>query len=87
MSYWRDKASEAIAQVLANAVAEGWDLENLTQVQKQILKARINAAYPFALRRNYAYQMWQLERSKVFDKYGLNATSAQTTQQLQLFDL
>lgn len=90
MSYWREKASEAIAQVIAGAIAEGMDLKNLSEAQKRDLRIRIDAAYPFGIKRasSHPCQVWVDERRKAFDKLGLNkpATNA-TPGQLQLFDL
>ncbi|MBD2437389.1 hypothetical protein [Nostoc sp. FACHB-110] len=98
MSYWRDKASEAISQVIANAVAEGINLENLSEAQKRDLRASIDASYPFGLRKNHPYQMWLDERRKAFYRYGLAQMPAPNRKpaigcdstvpgQLQLFDL
>ncbi|MBD2488986.1 hypothetical protein [Aulosira sp. FACHB-615] len=98
MSYWREQASEAIAKVLADAIASGMNLENLSETDKRELKGRIDASYPFGLRKNHPYKIWLDERRKVFYRYGLAQMPAPNRKpaigcdstvpgQLQLFDL
>ncbi|MCC5641083.1 hypothetical protein LC593_35740 [Nostoc sp. CHAB 5844] len=98
MSYWRDRAKKAIAQVLAGAIAQGWDMKNLSETEKRDLKTRIDASYPFGQRKWHPYKMWLDERRKAFYELGLAAMPAPNKKpaigcdhtvpgQLKLFDL
>lgn len=48
MSYWRERAAEAIASVIASASV---DLKNLSLADKRKLKGAIDASYPFGVRK------------------------------------
>ncbi|QKQ75572.1 hypothetical protein [Nostoc sp. TCL240-02] len=68
MSYWRERAAEAIASVIASASV---DLKNLSLADKRKLKGAIDASYPFGVRKNHPYQVWLDERRKTFYELGL----------------
>lgn len=74
MSYWREKAAAAIKEAIstmgyANASAD--DLKNLSLADTRLLKAAIDASYPFGVRKNHPYQIWLDERRKTFYELGL----------------
>ncbi|WP_414755610.1 hypothetical protein [Anabaena sp. CCY 9910] len=83
--YWREKAKDTIAQVIANFAAKSYDMKNLTDSQKRELRMRIDAAYPFNLRKHHPFTVWQEERRIAFDRYALNQSSTPTAEQPSLF--
>ena len=62
-SYWR-KTSELVIQQVINNFLEEEGLKSLMEVsydQRQELRRKISAAYPFGERKYYPYKMWLAE--------------------------
>lgn len=57
VSYWTRRAREVIASALADGRADGLTGGDLL--------ARVDAAYPFGVRKHWPYQVWIKERGRM----------------------